>query len=488
VGAEPSGKVGKSLSRPVTVSPKLVNQTANTNAVRDTGSYKPVGQLPAAKNTIDTGSYKPVGKVPAPKRVSDTGWYGTITSKSPSSRSEPAQMKGASATPVKPISSPTPAKNVSAQFKPPSSVTQRVNPSTVLSAQLTVGGGKGPASSTRVGAQWKCSSCGTALGPQSVIQGTGVILEGKLTCVDCIKYNAKKRAENLEIRPRVIVVTTSVLVVTFGIAAVFAPGPACVLILALGVLAVLAGVLGFTLSRTARLSAIAAGLAAMLLSSWGIVALRSHTETNAAVAVTNSNVAEFDRDLNTGHIAEAMRKIKVIQQNVRSNSAEQRLIDELKGRMDAWVRKNFGELTSQERSTLFLLFGEFGATTDNSAQKFRSLKISEGAISLTMAVSPKDIAARSDPANEEEPKSDLKGHADSKVSIPALDNASAVALYFVRNMADVTSFELKIVTAYPSGVTQDFRTIKIDSQAIGEYKKGNPVPFQQALSESVVSK
>jgi hypothetical protein len=352
----------------------------------------------------------------------------------------------------------TPLKRNTAQIKtafPRSAVSS--------SSRLTLGAS---ASSTR-NSTWKCSSCGIALGPQSVVQGTGIIVEGKLSCVDCIKQkNIKRRA--LKVAPRVIALASALMAVALGVLGVFIPGPVLIMVFAIGIVVLLTGLIGFTMSRNLRFSAVFAGLAAMTFSGWGLMSLSARAETKALSVARTSNIAEFDKDLSTDQISEAIHKIGVIQQKLRAtNSAdEQKLMSELNGRIDEWVRKNFGELNSQERSTLLLLCGEFGSVTNNSLRKYRAIKIEGGTVSLTMAVAPKDI----------EP--------GQQASIPASKDASKIALYLVQHVEGISALELKIVTTAVREEPKDYRTVNLDNKIIDDLKNGNPVPFQQAFSDS----
>ena len=279
---------------------------------------------------------------------------------------------------------------------------------------------------------------------------------------------------NGKISPRVIWIASAIVAAVLGVAGIFIPGPVLMMTIGIGGLVLLTGLLGFTMSRTMRLSAAILGLAMMIVSGWGLTALQVRTEAKTVASATNSNLADFDRDLKGDHVSEAMHKIGMIQQKLRAtgSSDEQKVVGELKSRIDGWIRENFGELNPQERSTLLLLFGEFGSVTANSVRKFRSIKVADGLVSLTMAVAPKDV---------EENQGDKQGQ---KASVPAIKDAASVALYVVRHVEEVNALELKIVTAAPGEQAKDFRTINLDNRIIGELRNGNPAPFQQALSES----
>jgi hypothetical protein len=360
-----------------------------------------------------------------------------------------------------------------------------------MTAQLQVG--KAPASSSaRIGSQWKCSSCGTALGPQSVVQGTGIILEGKLICVDCVK-GGKKRTASADINWNVIIGAVIAFAGVLGGVAIFIPGQVLLTILVIGVVLCLTGLLGFTMSRVVRLGTFAVGLTAVVFSGWGIKVLQDRERAKVSESTAVVEAKEIEKELSTDHVIEARHTIGEIQTRALKSgagmisAADQKHVERLTDQIEAWTRKNFGELSKPEHGALFRLMGEFGSVTTSGARKFRAFKISDGAVSLTVAVDPPDTQPLGGETTEDRTRPRFRG--SPYTGTPAIDRVASMAMFLTRNVEKVDSMEFTLVVAMPGGEVKDYRTIKLNSEALASMNGGgDPDLFRKLLEDVAAAK
>ena len=328
------------------------------------------------------------------------------------------------------------------------------------------------------------------MGPQSVVQGTGIILEGKLICVDCVK-GGKKRGPSAEINWNVIIGAMVAFAAVLGGVAIFLPAQVLLTVLIIGIVFCLTSLLGFTMSRIVRLGTFAVGLAAVVFSCWGMMYLHKKDQLKVSMTAAASDAEEIQKELDTDHVVDARRKIGAIEQKALVSGAgmiapdEQKRISSLKEKTEEWTRKNFGELSKPEHGALFRLMGEFGSVSNHGARKFRAFKISDGAVSLTVAVDPSETEPLGGVGND---AAGPRFRGSPLTGTPAIDRAALMAMSITKDVEKVDSMEIKIVIAMPGGEVKEYRTIKFDSEVLASMNGGDTELFRKVLDDAVADK
>ncbi len=444
-GASPSQKPSSGFRAPV------------PNPMKNEARAIP-GANPASRPGGATGKYAPIGakgvtpKTPVPPSRPNTG---------PAKTSQNPQ--GASGSTFKPATTanvPLPRPRTG----PPPGISGRLS-----SVGATV---STPGAFPR-SAQWCCSTCKKALGPQCVVLGTGIILDGNLICVDCVKGN-KRRDLSPVVTTKSLIIFAAGTAVVLGIAGIFFPGQAFLVALLLGIAILLTGLIGFTLSSRARLSAIAAGLLVLSGSVWGLIVVSSRAEARATRSEVSAHADEIQKLLDQNCIFEAELRVSSIEQTLKGSyqgtlsPTAQKAITDLKGLCDTWLKTNFGELSDPEKQLLLELFREFGSVTPKTqTRRLKSIKISDKTnVALAVAmdtVSDKDVA----PTRKD------------KMQMQTLDMSDPVeaeaARYFqivLKKYPLAESVELKILST-DSGAKELFNKT-LDRGAIVQMRQGVP--------------
>ena len=320
--------------------------------------------------------------------------------------------------------------------------------------------------------QWSCSSCGKSLGPQSVIQGAGIVLDGNLICVECVK-SGKKRGKTQAISASLLIGCGVATAVVLGIVGIFLPSQALLITLLLAAGAVLVGMIGFTLSGTARLATIAGGLVVVALSIWGLSTVNEHTEassTSKELSIQSKEIREYlDKDC----IVEALLRVASIEDNLTKASAghpsvaAQKGIAELRAIPDAWLHKNFGELNATDRDVLFALYKQFGSLTlRTKTRRVRAFKISGNTIQATVATDlPADLSETTHITHSQ----DLI-NTTSKSGSVVIDEAGRLFITLSRKLPTVDSITLKIISG-DSDEKELFNTT-LDQSALKDLRHG----------------
>lgn len=413
-----------------------------------TGKFTPVSPASGPRPAVTTtGKFAPVGSAPKP-----------VAAGAPKLGAAPPR----SSTPPPPPfqkPNPVPARPRSA---PPPGASGRLSS---ISATVSVKPG------AKAGGQWTCSSCAKALGPQSVMLGTGIILEGNLICVECVK-SGKKRAK-ATIPPSVIWGSAGGLAAVLGVCAIFVPGQVLMVTLLLSVCGLLVGAIGFTLSSVARLATIAVALCAGAGSVYGLLVVRERAQDRAAdaqIAVEAERIKDY---LKHDAVMEAVRQLNTLDDRAQKADsglaapAAQKRLAELHQSIDAWFKANFGELSSDEQTLLSLLYRQVGSLTSNSARRFRAIKLTDKSLHMTVAVNPTDAVS----AGNGPPPVDAVGQ-------QALPIAQTVA----RVRRDLDEFEIRLVAATPgSNDVKDLMTLTLDSETLAGLRTNDSSLFMQAL-------
>lgn len=463
------GTPGKPVLGSVTPAPAPGSPAVPPKPTGSTGKYAPIGSKPAGPSS--TGKFSPArsgGNFAPPGNsvpigsggIAGTGKHAPVGN---ANKFAPTTGQAAGASPPK--FSPAGARP---QNSAPEASRPRVNPPPgASSARLSVNqslqtGGK------KTTGQWMCSSCGMALGPQSVMLGTGIILDGKLICVSCVK-SGKRRVQST-IPAHLIWSITGGIVAILGIAALFIPGQVLLTVLLLSVCAILTGLIGFTLSWVGRLSAIAAGLLIGACAVYGLIAIRERTQEqigNVELKVEGDRIKDY---LDHDAINEAIRQLRALDENSKradskfSSPGCLKELQKLRALTKEWTVKNFGQLTNEEETLLFTLFRKFGSLT-GSSRTFRAIKISDNTVDLSMAV---DTSGDS-PNGRGGPSSDPVGAKGLPVAKSIIDN--------VRN---VERIDLKLVSV-TSAETKELESVVLDAQAIKDLKDGDLNAYNMAL-------
>ena len=329
--------------------------------------------------------------------------------------------------------------------------------------------------STPAAPHWKCSTCAKVLGPRCVAQGTGMILSNALYCIDCIK-SGSKRARRPELSAKVIYGTVGGIAATLGAVAIFAPGQVLLLVLLVSVGSLFTALLGFTLSRAQRLSVAAAGIVALGLSTWGLIAVRAHAAGTQAVDGMSSEAAAVKTDLTHNCYFEATRRITSLRDRAMKDNANvippqlARQLDSLTEESETWLKANYGALSTDERELLTNLWRQFGSVTSTSAKRFSAVKISGSGVQLTAAIE----ITRAD--SHDRVKASGAGQS---VECQCLEQAEPI-LRTVLKRHDISNVELTLVSA--DAGAQKLATLTLDAKAVSELRLGKWIVLRQALS------
>jgi hypothetical protein len=314
-----------------------------------------------------------------------------------------------------------------------------------LSNNVTVGqkGTSKPAS------QWTCAACGTALGPQSVMKGTGIIIDGSLMCVDCVKSGGPKARKGPAVSVTSILLFGSCLAAVLGVAAIFLPSQVLLIVLLLSTAGLLIGLIGFTLRGVTRLGIIAGSLCIMILSTWGMLVVGQNAEDRATRAEVAAQTEQIKALLEKNCIYEAEMRILAIEQGyMKLNSghpkaAAETALTDLRNLTDEWLRKNIGPLSAAERALLFDIYHQVHSLTAKSqSRRIRAFKINNDTnVSLTLAADPVERGAF-----ESRDKA-IKSSTINGTDDPIEADADQVFIFFLKRYAPVQNVELKIISA-----------------------------------------
>ena len=319
---------------------------------------------------------------------------------------------------------------------------------------LTVGPQK-PGS--KVVGQWSCSACGKALNPQSVMQGTGLIIDGSLMCVECVKAGGVKRGKAAPlISGATLLIVGASVVGVLGVVGIFLPSQVLLIVLLLSAAAVLVGLIGFTLSGAARLGTIAAGLVVMAASVFGLITIRERSSQQQVRSVLSAQNDKVKVKLDNDYIVEARILVGQLEESAIKTShgqlskAEEEGIAELKELVGAWVRKNFGQITAGEQAVLFQLYSRLGSLTPKSkTRSIRAIKLAGNALHFTMAYDAPGAAGDSETDGPKVRHDGLQDKRDTAgiIGDPLQEQTARVYQWLLSASPKTDSFELKIVTA-----------------------------------------
>ena len=219
--------------------------------------------------------------------------------------------------------------------------------------------------------QQRCSSCGRALSYDSLSAGEAQLNDGKLTCSRCLKRSATER--NYKALTLRIAIGAAVVLLAVG---VFFPSLA-LLVLAIGSgLAILTGLVGFTLSGRARAALTLGGACALGAAAFGIHNVNERKEA-ARLNVTLAADAEIIEQLiREGRAIEADQRLNQFKIAATAKTGDyttpeasatlQRLTQEL----DKWYAQTYGVSTPGDRALLQQLIFSFGEKTSGGRRRF----------------------------------------------------------------------------------------------------------------------
>lgn len=435
------------------------------------GKFAPVGSTPAGTGKFSpvrgTGKFAPVGEAHGTGKLTPVG----STNKFPPVSGQKTSGKFTAGIPVVPPPSAKSPIQVPASFQRSEAPRPRSAPAPGSSgSRLSLEQLSAKTTGKKPGGQWTCSSCGAALGPQSVMQGTGIILDGKLICVSCVKSGKRRVAATIP--PHLIWGTLGGTVGVLAIAAFFVPGQVFLIALVLSLCAVLTGLIGFTLTSTARLGTVAAGLCIGIGSVYGLITLRDQTQAKLGTAELIPELARINDCIDHDAVSEAIRLINTLDERAHksgssiSSPACLKMIEGVRTHIKEWEAKNYGPLSEREDTLLFTLIRKFGSTTANASRRFRALKIADKSVHLTLAVN----SAADSSAGRMDVSSD-----------PSAEQAIPIVQTVIQLEGELESIELKLVSATPGGDVKEIETINLDAQAIQDMRNGDVSGYQQAL-------
>jgi hypothetical protein len=337
---------------------------------------------------------------------------------------------------------------------------------------LQVGGGnKAASSSTRVGNQWKCSSCSIALGPQAVVQGNAIILEGKLICVDCVK-SGNRKAKQKSASNSIIYGGLAVLVLMLAGGAMFFPGQVLLLAMLASIGAILIGVLGFTLATAPRLGLVLLGVAGIGLSGWGLTRGYERAMAKPIEDWIAADSKEVEDLLGKDCIMEAQLRLSSIEQKSKTPagiylSKEARSnVELLHKKIDDWVQQKFGDLSADNRALLMQLFSTYGSRTVSGVLHYSVFKLSG---------TDAEITARFDPPNDVE-EGKRPPSKDSNATDPVLEKAKALAGNIFHAKPELETMVLKIETAASPQDIKEYKTFNLTRKTLDAWRRGETSP------------
>ena len=331
-----------------------------------------------------------------------------------------------------------------------------------------------PGAASGTSGKWNCTSCGKILGPQSTLQGTSILLEGMLLCVNCVK-GRRNKANVVKLSPKTLLLVGGAIVLALCIAAVFIPGQVLMVVAALSVIAILTGAVGFTLSGTARLSAIAAGLTFLLGSTYGLVWVRTHIASAQTQHVAAAEEAQVNHLLEQGCVMEARRYIGGVELDAMKNNAgvpgplEKALIARLNARVDDWIATTYGKLSQPEHDLLLSLIAKFGSLTMDTHQPFvRAVKIDGSTVKLTLGT---DAASATRVAQ------------NTETGAPLTDEVYRLYTAITAAARSAESIELTLVSG-PVKSETPVKTYALDVKTLSEIPAMDPAKLKEAIEKS----
>lgn len=306
------------------------------------------------------------------------------------------------------------------------------------------------------------------IGPRSVIQGTGVILDGSLICVDCVKGGASRRAKAPVVSKKALLIAGGALVAVLGLVAIFLPGQVLMITLLLALAAVLVGAIGFTLTSVARLACVAVGLTVLAGSVAGLVVLRQRTEGRAVQAEMGVQGTEIKAFLDADCVVEARMRIGTMEENERRRSqgnltkATEDGIADLRKLVDEWVKKSFGQLSPDEQNLLFDIYQKTGSLTLTSKTRtIRALKLTGNTLQLEIAFDAPTKHAEDDSKGPHSHQEDAKlysGQTGDGIQEEARRDYQLV----LRKRPKLESIELKLISGGKDGAELYFDTLNAE--------------------------
>lgn len=318
-----------------------------------------------------------------------------------------------------------------------------------------------------------CSSCKAALSPNCLAQGTALVIDNALLCIDCIK-TGKKRSRRPELSRKTLFITFGAIAVLLIAMAIFIPGQVLLVSCLLSVGGILTGLLGFTLQRTARLSLAAAGIAALGLSVWGLTAIRARANSVMAVDSLSSEVAAIKNDLAHNCYYEATRRIAAIKEKTLKENSNaipsqvKKQVDELSDMVEAWFQSNYGSRSDDERELLNNLWRKFGSVTSGSIRHFRAVRIAGNSVQLTVAMAPAG------------PDERVKSSAAGQTLEHQLLEQSEPLIQTVLKRREVDTVELTIVSTSGDN-PPTLATLTLDEKAVSDVRLGKWIALRKSI-------
>jgi hypothetical protein len=381
-------------------------------------SAAPDGAASMAKRLKDvekTASYLSSGKVPTPPNLGSvrpqpmrrsSGAHTLPTGKVPTppllNSVRPQPMRRASgANAIPPAKMPTPPQMNAVKPQPPGRGSGRYTlpPRTLLNNAKPATSQTPPPGTLRASAasgskpsfqpKWHCEKCQMPVDKEGVVNGTCKLVEGKLYCLRCIRKEAASR--NLRVT---LWAMGGFLIVGLVVSALFLTQPLLILLIPIGILAVLTGIVGGGLGGTARLAFVAAGLTAMVGSSYGTSLMNERAEARAAQQALERQAVQVQDMIEKKQFATAESRIETLaSQNKgiagRSTTPEQeKTLDALKQRLNSQIKATYGDLNPHESHVLMSLLRAFPDGSDGGAQRLKSVHMTDTKVSIAVEKSP----------------------------------------------------------------------------------------------------
>ena len=152
-----------------------------------------------------------------------------------------------------------------------------------------------------------------------------------------------------------------------------------------------------------RLAFVAAGLAAIVGSCWGTGLVSERSESRQAQQVLEKQAVQVTELIESKNFAQADARIEALTAQSKDRTGrylspeQEKKIEALRAQFDAQLRAKYGELTPHENHVLMTLIRAFPDDSDNGAERFRAVHMTDTKVSVTVekareTLSEKDIA------------------------------------------------------------------------------------------------
>lgn len=240
---------------------------------------------------------------------------------------------------------------------------------------------------------WSCSSCGKTLSAERVAQGAGALVNGVLTCSECLRREQQRKAADRN-KKAAFVAGIAVL----GLAAIVSLSSFLFVLFLFAQGAIFVGALGFTLTGRTRLVLAATGIVVAICSMVAIRELKSRSETRKENAGLSEKALEIQDLLKKDRVADAQNRLAALSAMARDRAGNfvspdaEKSTQEATKLLDDWFHSNYGELSPQERDVLARLMALYPDKPGAAVRRLNAVKVQGVLLKLTVVLQeePKD--------------------------------------------------------------------------------------------------